>query len=301
MFKGINAIEFSRKFDSNEACYKYLMEKKWSRGYSCSSCGCRQSKKGRTWYYLRCKECGYDESVTANTVFHGIKMPIVKAFYMAFRLTAKKKGMSTVELGSEVGVEQKTAWLFKRKVQAVMKENGKDKLQGEVDIDEMLVGGYSQGNKGRSLKTKSAVMVGVEKLEDGQTGNVNFSVLENFEALTMKYAIKEMVEPAAHIQADQHKSYESLKEDFANLKTLASEKGSNFEELHKQIMLFKNWLRGIHHKCSKKHLHAYLDEYKYRFNKRNMRKWLFNDLIGRLMHNPPCPYPVLKAIGAYST
>jgi hypothetical protein len=49
--------------------------------------------------------------------------------------------------------------------------------------------------------------------------------------------------------------------------TLVSEKGSNFEEL-----------RG-----------------------KNMRKWLFNDLIGRLMHNPPCPYPVLKAIGAYST
>jgi hypothetical protein len=91
-----------------------------------------ESKKGRTCYCLRCKKCGYDESVTANTVFHAIKMPILKAFHMAFRLTAKKKGMSTVELGPEVGVGQKTAWLFKRKMQSEMKEGGKDKLKHHV-------------------------------------------------------------------------------------------------------------------------------------------------------------------------
>ncbi len=55
--------------------------------------------------------------------------------------------------------------------------------------------------------------------------------------------------------------------NYVNLETLPSAKGSNFEELHKQIMLFKNWLRGIHHKCAKTHLHAYLDEYKYRLVK----------------------------------
>lgn len=301
MFEGINAIDFSRRFSSNESCYEYLMEKKWGKGYHCSRCSSPDSKKGRTCYHLRCKKCDYDESVTANTIFHGIKMPIIKAFYMVFRIAAKKKGMSTVELGSEVGVEQKTAWLFKRKVQLVMKEKGTDKLQGEVDIDEMLVGGYSQGNKGRSLKTKSAVMIGVEKLKDGQVGNVNFSVLENFESLAMKYALKEITSPDARIRADKHKSYESMKNEIENLETIASEKGDNFEELHKQIMLFKNWLRGIHHKCSKQHLHAYMDEYKYRFNKRNMRAWIFNDLIGRLMQQPPHPYPVLRTISAYST
>lgn len=214
---------------------------------------------------------------------------------MVFHVTAKKKGMSTVELGNEVDVQQKTAWLFKRKVQSVMKDNGTHKLQGNVDVDKMLIGGYSQGNKGRSLETKSAVLISVEKSEDGQTGNVNFALLENFDALTMKYAIKETVGSQAHIQSDQHPSYESLKKEFANFETLPSAKGSNFEELHKQIMLFKNWLRGIHHKCSKKHLHAYLDEYKYRFNKRNMRQWLFNDMIERLMHHEPQTLSSIKS------
>jgi orotate phosphoribosyltransferase-like protein len=73
------------------------------------------------------------------------KMPLLKAFYMIFRITSKKKGMSTVELGSEVNVQQKTEWLLKRKVQAVMNDRGKDKLGNKVEIDEMLVGGYSEG------------------------------------------------------------------------------------------------------------------------------------------------------------
>lgn len=301
MFKGIDSISFARKFFDNDSCYRYLMDIKWGKGYRCSWCGCGRSKKGRTCYYLRCTSCGYDESVTANTVFHSIKIPILKAFHLAFRVAAKTKGMSTAELGNEVGVQQKTAWLFKRKLQAVMEEGGKDKLEGNVDVDEMLVGGYSEGNPGRSLETKSAVMVSVENLGDGKTGNVNFAHLENFEALTMKIAVKDTVDAGAHIRSDKHPSYESIKDGFKNFETVLSAKGSNFEELHVQILLFKNWLRGIHHKCSKKHLHAYLDEYKYRFNKRNMRPWIFNDLIGRLMQNEPKPYPVLKAIGEHYT
>jgi hypothetical protein len=115
-----------------------------------------------------------------------MKMPVLKSFHLIFRLTAKTKRMSTIELGNEVNVQQKTAWLFKRKMQSVMKEDGKDKLKGNVDVDEMLVGGYSAAKKGRSLETKSAVLISVEKLEDGQTGNVNFTMLEDFEAPTMK-------------------------------------------------------------------------------------------------------------------
>ncbi len=293
MFQGTNAIEFSSRFKDNDSCYEYLFLKKWGNGYQCIRCGCKKSNKGRTCYYKRCKKCGYDESVTANTVFHAMKMPILKAFHLAFRIGSKKKGMSTVELGNEVGVEQKTAWLFKRKVQEILGE--KVKLKGNVHADEMIVGGYSEGigHRGRSLKEKSAVVVAAEILDDGRTGNINFEMIENFEADTLKYALKGMIDCEADIVTDQHKSYESLKEEM-NIETKKSEKGKAMEEIHKQIMLFKNWLRGIHHKCSKALLKQYLDEYKFRFNNRNRRYKIFDTLIGRLMHYPPQPYAVLK-------
>ncbi len=300
MFKGINAIEFSKKFTNNEDCYNYLIAIKWGKGYQCSKCGCPDSYKGRTYYYRRCKQCGYDESVTANTIFHGMKMPVLKAFHMVFRLTAKKKGMSTVELGSEVGVEQKTAWLFKRKVQAAMKKDRDDKLIGNIDIDETLVGGYSTAI-GRSTETKSALLIAVEILPDGRTGNLQMQPIENFKAETLKYAIKDCVSDEAAIQTDAFHSYKKLAKEMSNVTINYSKKGSMMEELHKQIMQFKNWLRGTHHQCSKEYLFAYSNEYEYRFNRRNMRKWLFNDVMGRMMNQIPHPYPYLKTLCVYST
>lgn len=301
MFKGINAIEFNKRFSSNEDCYRYLVEIKWRKGFQCSRCGCVESYKGRTYYYLRCKHCDYNESVTANTVFHGLKMPILKAFHMVFRLTAKKKGMSTVELGAEVGVQQMTAWLFKRKVQAVMKKDKDDKLNGNVNVDETIVGGYSSSEPGRSLEHKKAVLIAVEILPDGRTGNIDMEHIENFKAETLKYAIKDCVSEDAKITTDKFHSYKKLEAEMPNLETVFSQKGSVMEELHKQIMQFKNWLRGTHHKCTKEYLFAYIDEYIYRFNKRNMREWLFGDIVQRLMHQVPHNYQTLKALCAYST
>jgi hypothetical protein len=303
MFKGINAIEFNKRFSSNEACYQYLIEWKWGKGFGCSRCGCGESNKGRTYYHRRCKKCNYDESVLANTVFHGMKLPILKAFHMIFRLTAKKKGMSTTELGAEVGVEQKTAWLFKRKIQVAMKQDNNDKLNGNVDVDETLLG-FHTGRKdgGRSLEKRKALMVAVEILPDGRTGNIRMQDIENFKADTLKYAIRDMIEPTASIRADDYCGYFTLQQQgMKNIGLIRSQKGKAFEELHRQVMQFKNWLVGIHHRWSKQHLFAYVDEYVFRFNRRNNRKDIFNSVIGCMMQQIPHPYPVIKKLCAYST
>ena len=60
--------------------------------------------------HRKCRSYSYSEGATANTIFHGMKMHVLKAFHMIFRFTEKKKGMSTTELGCEVGVQQKTTW-----------------------------------------------------------------------------------------------------------------------------------------------------------------------------------------------
>lgn len=302
MFKGINAIEFTKRFSSNESCYQYLIDIKWGNAFVCSRCSCRKFNRGRTYYHRRCAQCSYDQSATANTVFHGMKMPILKAFHMVFRLTAKKKGMSTIELGFEVSVQQKTAWLFKRKVQIAMKQNKNDKMKGNVDVDETLLGFHTDRKTGgRSLEKREAVMLAVEILEDGRTGNIRMNHLEKFEELTMRHSMKDMVDSSASIRTDNYVSYRVMQETMSNIKTVQSKNGVGFEELHRQIMQFKNWLVGIHHRWSKLHLFAYLDEYVFRFNRRNNRKNIFNQLINRMMHQIPHPYPIIKALCAYST
>ena len=123
--------------------------------------------------------------------------------------------------------------------------------------------------------------------------------IENFKEDTLKFAIKDCVSPNADIQTDAYHSYKKLAKEMGNITIRYSEKGSNMEELHKQIMQFKNWLRGTHQKCANEYLFAYVNEY--RFNKRNMRKWLFNDIIGRIMHQFPHPHQYLKTLYVYST
>jgi hypothetical protein len=91
---------------------------------------------------------------------------------MVFRITSKKKGMSTIELGNRSWRTTETA-LFKRKVQAVMNRDKNDKMNGDVHVDEtVLIGGFSSA-VGRSTETKDALMVAVEILLDGRTGNLS--------------------------------------------------------------------------------------------------------------------------------
>lgn len=302
MFYGINAIQFNRQFKTNEDCLDYLFELKWGKGFSCSRCGGQKPVKGRTSYHRRCQRCCYDESVIANTLFHAMKMPILKAFHLVFRVSVKKKGMSTVELGNEVSVQQKTAWLFKRKIQIAMKQDHHYKLKGQVDVDETLMGFHTTRlNGGRSLLSRMALIIAVEILPGGKVGNMRMQQIENFKALTLKYAIKDTVCSSAQIRTDNYCSYRTLKNEGMNITNEGSEKGKAFELLHRQIMLFKNWVVGIHHRWSKNHLYAYADEYVYRFNHRNERKRIFNLVIKSMMHQIQHPLPVIKTLCAYST
>ena len=71
------------------------------------------------------------------------------------------------------------------------------------------------------------------------------------------------------------------------LEQIPSDKGANFPELHIQIMNIQGWLRGIHHHCSKEHLQDYLDEYHYRYNRRNHMDTIFDNLICRMAKYMP--------------
>lgn len=140
MFQGMSIQQFNKFFKDEDDCKQYLFDIKWKDGYKCCKCGGTKSYKGKTRFHLRCQVCMYDESVTANTVFHKLKLPLLKVFGMSFRIAVKKKGMSTTELAKEFGINQKSFWLFKRKAQESMKSSGKHPLDNKVEVDELLIG-----------------------------------------------------------------------------------------------------------------------------------------------------------------
>ena len=209
---------------------------------------------------------------------------------MLYRVVTKKKGMSSVELSTEVGVQQMTAWKFRLKIRDAMTQIEPKTLVGNVDVDETLVGGYSAGCPGRSLEEKTAVLIAIENLDEDKTGNIRMKVIKNFTADVLKDALDETVSKDAKIRADKYPSYKAINNRGGDIEQVLSNKGQSMVKLHNQILNFKLWLRGIHHKCTENYLQTYLDEHCYRFNRRNKRHLLFDNIVFRFMAAKPKTY-----------
>ena len=59
-----------------------------------------------------------------------------------------------------------------------------------MEADETLLGGYTKKHRGRSLEQKEAVQITAEQLADVRTGNLRMGHTENFQADTLKFALK---------------------------------------------------------------------------------------------------------------
>jgi hypothetical protein len=71
----------------------------------------------------------------AVTLFHKIKFPILKAFYIVYFISTNKKGITSTELARKLDLKQKVCWLFKRKVMKAMDSSGNFPLSGSVEVD----------------------------------------------------------------------------------------------------------------------------------------------------------------------
>lgn len=116
-FKGVESIKFYSRFTDDASCLEYLSSIKWADGFKCKKCGHTNYCNDRYPYSRRCTRCKYDESVTSGSMFDKIKFPLVYAFHIAFKISTKKKWMSSLELAEEYCMRQKTVWEFKRKIQ----------------------------------------------------------------------------------------------------------------------------------------------------------------------------------------
>lgn len=278
---------FYKRFDSDDSCYSYLSEIKWSgNSYVCKKCGNTHYCKGRSPYSRRCTRCKYDESVTSGTMFDKCKFPLLLAFHIAFKICTKKKGMSSIELSEEYGLRQKTCWEFKWKIQQAMKSSGKHPLTGEVHVDEFYVGGEEEGIIGRNTKGKMKLVIVALEIVKGGVGRAYAQVIDDASATSFRPFFEKYISKDATIVTDEWNGYKPLMRDY-NIEQRRSDDGKAFPQMHIHIMNIKGWLRGIHHHCSKERMQGYLDEYHFRFNRRVHMDTIFDVLTRRMVSNQP--------------
>ena len=285
-YNGVNSIKFNQHFKTDEDCYSYIAAIKWENGYECRKCSNTKYIPGQKLYSRRCSKCKYDESATAGTMFDKVKFPILIAFHIIFKIGTKKKGMSSLELSHEFELRQKTCWEFKWKIQQAMQSSLLYPLEGEIHVDELWIGGPEETKRGRSLGSKKLVVLALEKLPDG-VGRAYAQIIENASAKEFKVFFDKHISKSAKIITDEWRGYSPLRKDYPGLEQRKSDSGNAFIDLHIHIMNIKGWLRGIHHHCSKERLQGYLDEYHFRYNRRNNMDTIFDLLLKRMVLNDP--------------
>lgn len=116
MEKTLSYEEFKTLYPDKLACYRFLEAHKWEGGYHCHKCDNDKYFDGVGKFDRRCTRCGYNESITAYTLFHAIKFPIEKAFYIAYVAVAYRKGFTLEELAEKMEMRVNTVWNFRKKV-----------------------------------------------------------------------------------------------------------------------------------------------------------------------------------------
>lgn len=294
ILKSLSRSEFRAKFGTKEQCLSYLSDEKWGESFSCLKCKNEKYCAGKKSYNRRCSKCGYDESPTANTLFHKVKFGIENAFEMAYDIATSKKGANSIWLAERHGVKQMTAWLFRRKVQQAMKSSENFPLEEEVHVDEFEIGTPQKGEQGRSKSENKVRVVIALEYREGKAGRGYAKIIEDYSSKSLEKIFHAHIGKEAKITTDGWSGYKPLMKKYPHFEQKLSDKGQNFKMLHIQIRNFKNWLRGVHSYCDKDTLNQYIDEYFFRFNRMNFRGSILEKLLCRMITEKPITYKSIR-------
>ena len=304
-------VEFNRDFPDNDACLDWL----WRRSYSADGVHafCPKCQKDRPFHRVAtrqsysCAACGRHVHPTAGTIFHKSSTDLRMWFEAIFLLASTRCGISAKQLERELGVTYKTAWRMFTKIRNELMPQGNDPLSGQVEMDEMFVGGKPrQQTTGPWMaltltERKSAARAWAHRHHTPvfgmveRRGQVAAHVVPVVSAEHILPHVKARVLPEAVIYTDQSRLYrEPLPKAGYQHKRVHHEAKVYVEgDVHTQTIegfwsLVKRGIGGTHHAVSAKYLQGYLNEYAWRYNHRRDPRAMFFGILGNAL-DPASP------------
>jgi transposase len=283
--------DFNDEFPNDDACLEYIKEQRWPDGVSlCGKCEVERKHyrvSGRTAY--ACDHCGNHIYPLAGTVFEKTTTPLRLWFYAMYLMGFTRCGISAKQIQRETGVTYKTAWRMFRQIRSLLSEEGLQLEGSSVEMDEMYHGGKRrhQGGQGRpSYGSHKVPVIGiVERRTDGKVGRVIARVAPDATRQTLHGLAKEYILPASTVFTDDFVSYDGLQHlGYVHKRIRHSAKVYVQGDVHTQNVegfwsLIKRGIGGVYHNVSAKYLQTYLDEYTFRFNRRDRGNLLFKDFL----------------------
>ncbi len=270
-----NQTEFDQRFSDEQACYEYLFQQRWPKGFVCPRCGHSAYWKSARDLCICCR-CEHNQSVTAGTIMHSTKKPLTAWFKAMWWFTTRKSGVNAMTLKDLLGLgSYNTAWRWLQKLRSCTIRMGREKLCGIVEADEFYLGGPRSGKRGRGAAPKCAVAAAVER-KGRKLGRLRLQVIEQCSADQLIPFVQANVAPGSTITTDGWNGYSGLADmSYSHhqvLQTKTDDKDSVLPGVHLVTSLLKRLILGTFQgRFEKKYLQRYLDEYVFRFNRRTTK------------------------------
>ncbi len=223
---------------------------------------------------MHCAGCAHETSVTAGTVFEGTRKPLRLWFLVMWLMMGQKTGVSAKNLESLLGFgSYQTIWAWLHKLRSVMVRQGRERLNGKVEVDETYIGGHRKELRGRGGEGKTLVAVAVEVCEK-RLGRVRLRCIPDASGKMLMAFAKDNIEPGSHVVTDGWSGYRALEKKGYRHEARPKKQRPDGEDtllpnVHLLVLLLKRWLRGTHQAgVNPHHLQAYLNEFAFRFNRR---------------------------------
>lgn len=285
--------QFLYFFKDEETCRQYFESIRFAKGDFCPHCKHDKINRFSDGIRYRCAKCKRDFTIKTGTLFGESKIPLQKWFIAIYLLTANKKGISSVQLASHVGVSQKTGWFMDHRIREAMRQGG-NLLTGTVEVDETYIGGKHKRQYG--FRKKAAVMGMIER-----GGKVKAYHIESRQTHILLNAIRKHVNQKARVMSDEASAYHKLSRlGYQHGSVKHGKKHWKFgKDTHTNTIesfwaLMKRGTIGTYHTMSKKHIQRYINEFTYRFNSRHLlRDAVFADVVLRISKRGKISYKLL--------
>lgn len=268
---------------SEKAAVEFMEKQRWGDKPYCPRCGdhavyqMRDSKTGERQanFRWRCHGCKQQFTVRIGTVFEDSRAELRHWCYAFWRSATSKKGISALELHRHTGLSYKSCLFMLHRIRCAMDEADIEPLRGDVEVDEVFIGGKPRHRSlgGGHAKAPKVPVVGM--LERG--GRVRPRVVANISGDTLKGLIRENVDKSSRILTDEWSGYRGIGKEFQGGHETV--RHSRYEYVRGTVHtnsiegffgMMRRGLNGIYHAVSKKHLHRYLSEFEFRHNYREL-------------------------------
>ena len=190
-----------------------------------------------------------------------------------------------------------------------MVHDARSQLAGLIEADETFLGGPAKGKKGREVANaehKSLVVGAVEVLvyQDKQgkrrerAGRLRLTLIPDATEESPGTLLTKNVKTKSRIRTDGWKGYSdaALEDYIHHVRIVRSPQRAHkrFPHIHKVFGNLNTWLNGTHHGVEPKYLPSYLDEFVFRFNRRQSPMAAFQTLLGISLQKKPLTLEKLR-------